>query len=39
MDVFQIALALGVLALFAHVVKGLTGFGPAVVFVSVGSIF
>jgi uncharacterized membrane protein YfcA len=39
MDVFQIAFALGVLALFAHVVKGLTGFGPAIVFVSIGSLF
>lgn len=35
----EIALALGVLASFAHVVKGLTGFGPAIVFVSIGSIF
>jgi uncharacterized membrane protein YfcA len=39
MDPVQLAVALGVLALFAHVVKGLTGFGPAVVFVSIGSLF
>lgn len=39
MDPLQVAVALGVLALFAHVVKGLTGFGPAVVFVSIGSLF
>lgn len=38
MDTFVIALALGVLALFAHVIKGLTGFGPAIVFVSIGSL-
>ena len=38
MEPFQLALVLGVLALFAHVVKGLTGFGPAVVFVSIGSL-
>ncbi len=38
MDVFQIALALGLLAVFAHIIKGLTGFGPAVVFVSIGSL-
>lgn len=38
MDPFQLALALGILAVFAHVVKGLTGFGPAVVFVSIGSL-
>lgn len=34
----QIALVLGILALSAHVVKGLTGFGSAVVFVSIGSL-
>jgi uncharacterized membrane protein YfcA len=38
MDPVQLAIALGVLAVFAHVVKGLTGFGPAVVFVSIGSL-
>ena len=38
MDTFQIAIALGVLAFFAHIVKGLTGFGPAIVFVSIGSL-
>jgi uncharacterized membrane protein YfcA len=38
MDIFQIAVALGILAMFAHVVKGLTGFGPAIVFVSIGSL-
>lgn len=38
MDLFQIAIALGILAFFAHIVKGLTGFGPAIVFVSVGSL-
>ncbi len=38
MDPFQLAVVLGVLAVFAHVVKGLTGFGPAVVFVSIGSL-
>jgi len=35
----QIALILGLLGLFAHIVKGLTGFGPAIVFVSIGSLF
>lgn len=38
MDFFQIAVALGILAFFAHVVKGMTGFGPAIVFVSIGSL-
>lgn len=38
MDIFQIAIALGILAFFAHVIKGLTGFGPAIVFVSIGSL-
>jgi len=38
MDPLQIAIALGILAFFAHIVKGLTGFGPAIVFVSVGSL-
>lgn len=38
MDIFQIAIALGILAFFAHIVKGLTGFGPAIVFVSIGSL-
>lgn len=38
MDIFQIAVVLGVLAFFAHIIKGLTGFGPAIVFVSVGSL-
>lgn len=38
MDIFQIAIALGVLAFFAHIIKGLTGFGPAIVFVSIGSL-
>jgi len=38
MDVVLIAIALGVLAFFAHIVKGLTGFGPAIIFVSVGSL-
>lgn len=38
-EALQIALALGILALLAHVVKGLTGFGPAIVFVSIGSLF
>lgn len=37
MDIIQIALALGILAFFAHIIKGLTGFGPAIVFVSIGS--
>jgi len=38
MEPLQIAIALGVLAVGAHVIKGLTGFGPAIVFVSIGSI-
>jgi len=37
MDIFQIGIVLGVLAFFAHIIKGLTGFGPAIVFVSIGS--
>lgn len=39
MGPLEIALVLGILALFANVVKGLTGFGPAIVFVSIGSLF
>ena len=39
MEFFQIALMLGILALVAHIVKGLTGFGPAIVFISIGSLF
>lgn len=38
MDPSQIAIVLGVLAAGAHVIKGLTGFGPAIVFVSIGSV-
>jgi hypothetical protein len=38
MNALQLAAALGVLAFFAHIVKGLTGFGPAIVFVSIGSL-
>lgn len=38
MGIFHIAIALGILAVFAHVIKGLTGFGPAIVFVSIGSL-
>lgn len=38
MELVHIAIALGVLAFFAHIIKGLTGFGPAIVFVSIGSI-
>lgn len=38
MEPLQIAIALGVLAVGAHVIKGLTGFGPAIVFVSIGSL-
>jgi|APHM01.1.fsa_nt_gi Predicted permeases len=38
MEPFQTALILGLLAVGAHIIKGLTGFGPAIVFVSVGSI-
>lgn len=38
-EALQVALAFGILALIAHVVKGLTGFGPAIVFVSIGSLF
>lgn len=38
MVVFGIAVALGILAFLAHIIKGLTGFGPAIVFVSVGSL-
>lgn len=38
MNALQIAVLLGVLAFFAHIVKGMTGFGPAIVFVSIGSL-
>lgn len=38
MDTIHIAIALGILAFFAHIVKGLTGFGPAIIFVSIGSL-
>lgn len=38
MDIIHTAIALGILAFFAHVIKGLTGFGPAIVFVSIGSL-
>jgi len=38
MDPFQTAIVLGVLAFLAHIIKGLTGFGPAIVFVSIGSL-
>ncbi|MFB6209033.1 MAG: sulfite exporter TauE/SafE family protein [Candidatus Nanohaloarchaea archaeon] len=38
MDIIHIAVLLGILAFFAHIVKGLTGFGPAIVFVSIGSV-
>jgi uncharacterized membrane protein YfcA len=38
MNIFEIAIALGVLAFFAHIVKGMTGFGPAIVFVSIGTL-
>lgn len=38
MNALQLATVLGVLAFFAHIVKGLTGFGPAIVFVSIGSL-
>lgn len=38
MNALQIAVVLGVLAFFAHIVKGMTGFGPAIVFVSIGSL-
>lgn len=37
MDILYIAIFLGLLAFFAHIIKGLTGFGPAIVFVSIGS--
>lgn len=38
MDIPQLAVALGILAFFSHIVKGITGFGPAIVFVSIGSV-
>lgn len=38
MDIIYIVIALGILAFFAHIIKGLTGFGPAIVFVSIGSV-
>lgn len=38
MEVIYIAISLGIIAFFAHIIKGLTGFGPAIVFVSMGSI-
>jgi len=34
----EIAIVLGLLALFSHIIKGLTGFGPAIIFVSIGSL-
>jgi len=37
MDTIQLIIILGFLALFAHIIKGLTGFGPAIIFVSIGS--
>lgn len=37
MDILYISSILGLLAVLAHIIKGLTGFGPAIVFVSVGS--
>lgn len=39
MEPVQLALALGTLAFVSQVVKGLTGFGSAIVFVSIGSLF
>lgn len=39
MDGVQLGLLLGLIAFFAYVVKGLTGAGPAIVFVSIGSVF
>lgn len=38
MDLLYIAILLGIIAFFSHIIKGLTGFGPAIVFVSIGSI-
>ncbi len=38
MDIAFVAVLLGALAFFAHIVKGLTGFGPAIIFVSIGSV-
>lgn len=38
MELLYIGLILGVIAFFAHIIKGLTGFGPAIVFVSLGSL-
>ena len=38
MDILQIGIILGILAFFAHIVKGITGFGPAIIFVSLGSL-
>lgn len=38
MEIFYISIALCIIALFAHIIKGMTGFGPAIVFVSIGSI-
>lgn len=34
----ELAFLFTLIAFFAHIIKGLTGFGPAIVFVSVGSI-
>lgn len=38
MEMLHLAVGLGILAFFAHIIKGLTGFGPAIVFVSIGSV-
>lgn len=38
MSPVELAVLFSLIAFFAHIIKGLTGFGPAIVFVSVGSI-
>lgn len=39
MEILHIVALFGLLAFLAHIIKGITGFGPAIVFVSIGSVF
>lgn len=38
MELIYLSLALSVIGFLAHIVKGVTGFGPAIIFVSIGSL-
>lgn len=38
MELIYLSLALAVIGFLAHIVKGVTGFGPAIIFVSIGSL-